>query len=360
MDDEPGAQIYCAAGNMDQAGLLFRIVKSMIQADPWMSKNTRQFQYHVEYKNSFIKKISSKADSKHGFNTAAYVIDELHAAPNSDLYGVLKTSVGQRRNPVGWHITTAGFDKDSICYNRHDYTRKVLDGVYEDDNFWGVIYAAPEDADIFDPQTWEQANPLYQDSETLRRYIASAATEAQNDYLQENTFKRLHLNIWTGSDVKFVATERWEACNREDIRHREGLCYVGLALSSRTDITSLVLYNSKAKTVTPWFWVPEETAESLEQRYDIPFGKWRRDGHIKYVQGNSMESQPIKTELLKLQSEYNIKACAYDPQFALMMGDIAGEITFETRETRSTGYTLSPAVKELKTMIDGGDISHRS
>ena len=40
-------------------------------------------------------------------------------------------------------ITTAGFDKNSICWEQHDYAVKVLEGVIDDPEFLPVIYSAP-------------------------------------------------------------------------------------------------------------------------------------------------------------------------------------------------------------------------
>src|SRR5690606_18318159 len=112
---------------------------------------------------------------------------------NSDLYDVLKSSTGQRSNPLGVMITTPGFDKLSICYNRYEYTKKLLEGIIDDPTFWGIIFDSDPDDDIFAESTWRKANPLYDFSENLREAIADAAREVGNDVSKENIFRRLYL-----------------------------------------------------------------------------------------------------------------------------------------------------------------------
>jgi phage terminase large subunit-like protein len=127
-DGENSAQIYNCAGDDEQAGLLFAAAKKMVENDPTARGLSKVFQSSITYKDSFIKKITSKSETKHGFNTHAWIYDELHVAKNRDLYDTLNTSTGQRSNPLGIMITTPGTDKLSICYYHYEYTRKLLNG----------------------------------------------------------------------------------------------------------------------------------------------------------------------------------------------------------------------------------------
>ena len=168
-DGEPGAQVYNCAGDDSQAELLFRTAKYMVINDHILKANSQQLRTEIRYKNNFIKKLTSKAETKHGINAHAVIYDELHAANDQELYDTLKYAGAQRRSSIFFQITTAGYDRTSICWARHEYTRQINEGIFEDDQFWGVIYAAKESADPFDPQTWSDANPMYRHSETFRK-----------------------------------------------------------------------------------------------------------------------------------------------------------------------------------------------
>jgi phage terminase large subunit-like protein len=86
--------------------------------------------------------LSADADTKHGGNSHLALIDELHVQPNRDLVDVLQTSMARanRPQPLLVHITTADFDRESICNEKHDYACKVRDGIIVDEAFLPVIY----------------------------------------------------------------------------------------------------------------------------------------------------------------------------------------------------------------------------
>ena len=85
------------------------------------------------------------------------LIDELHAQPNRDLVDVLLTSTGSRRQPLVVMITTADYDRESICNEKRAYAAKVRDGILEDPSFLPVIYEASKDDD------WTQAGIFMSD-----------------------------------------------------------------------------------------------------------------------------------------------------------------------------------------------------
>ena len=239
-DGENSAQIYNCAGDDEQAGLLYAAAKKMVENDPVLRKAAKVFTASIIYKDSFIKKITSKSETKHGFNSHAWIYDELHVAKNRDLYDTLNTSTGQRSNPLGIMITTPGTDKLSICYYHYNYSQKLLNGAIEDDSYWCVIYESDPQADILSPDTWRIANPLYDYSENLRESIEAEAKEVENDPANENSFRRLRLGQWTSSETKWIKTEYWTSLTgdikREDFRGE--FVWLGLDLSSTSDLTS--------------------------------------------------------------------------------------------------------------------------
>ena len=97
--------------------------------------------------------LSADAYTKHGLNAHGIIFDELHAQPSRDLWDVLATSTGARTQPLTVAITTAGFDRNSICWELHEYARKIKEGIIADDSFLPVIYAADETDDWRSPDT---------------------------------------------------------------------------------------------------------------------------------------------------------------------------------------------------------------
>src|SRR5262249_15827089 len=113
----------------------------------------------VPWTSSSYKVLSADAPTKHGKNASAVIFDELHAQPNRDLWDVLKTAMGARRQPLMIALTPAGFDRKSICREVYEYAIRVRDGIIQDDTFLAVIYETEKSADWTDETVWREANP---------------------------------------------------------------------------------------------------------------------------------------------------------------------------------------------------------
>jgi len=361
-DGEPSAQIYNCAGDDEQANLLFTAAKKMADLDPMLRKASKSFQSSIVYKESFIKKITSKSDTKHGFNTHAWIYDELHVAKNRDLYDTLKTSMGQRSNPLGIMITTPGHDKLSICYNRYEYAKKILDGAIQDDTFWGVIYESHPDDDIYSEDTWRKANPLYDYSENLRDSIADQAKEVNNDTSLENTFRRLNLGQWTQSETKWIKTELWASLKGQvSLEDYTGdIVWMGLDLSASSDLTSLCVMFDDDGILTPfWYlWIPEHAASMYEKKFNIPYSRWAKDGWISICDGNTIDFRQVEERIGYIAERFSVKSVGYDEwnsrDLAVRIQDRYG---LET-QINPQGYRLSGALKKIKEKIFNATFIH--
>ena len=360
-DGEPSAQIYNCAGNDEQAGLLFSAASKMISLDPVLRGASKSFRSSITYNNSYIKKITSKSGTKHGFNSHGVIYDELHVAVNSELYDTLKTSFGQRSNPIMISITTPGYDKLSLCYNLYEYAVKINDGLIEDDTFWGVIYEAPMEADIYSEETWRIANPLYDYSENLRETIAEEANTAKNETSKENTFRRLRLGQWTSSETKWMKAELWTSLKGEvDITDFAGEpCWLGLDRSSTQDLSSLcVLFESDGILVPFWYlFISEESAEDAK-KFNVRYDLWAKEGHIEIVEGNTVGPQGVRNIIKKLSQTNNIVVMGYDEWNTRDLAiELQDELEIETVIERQ-GYGLSTGLKKIQEVVKNAKVLH--
>ena len=109
-------------------------------------------------------------------------------------------------------ITTAGWIGHSICFEHHDYSIKVLEGILQDDSWFAFIAAADENDDWTDPAVWRKANPSFglsvkEDDLTRKAEKAIALPGAQN------AFRRMHLNEWTEQAERWIDLAAWDACD---------------------------------------------------------------------------------------------------------------------------------------------------
>lgn len=360
-DNEPGAQVINAAADREQAALCFEAAKGMIQAEPMLDGRSEVFKRSIIVPNtgSAYKVISSEAYSKHGLSCSYIGADELHAWPDRELWDVLNTSTGARRQPLTVVTTTAGFDKHSICYEIWDYAVKVRDGIIQDESFLPVIFAADPDDDWKDPATWRKAHPGLGVS-VQEDYFAAECAKAQAMPAYENTFRRLLLNQWTESDVRWMSMDAWDACGDElpDLTGRE--CFAGLDLSTTTDITALVLaFPIEGKVhLLPFFWVPSEGIYKREKRDRVPYGVWAKSGHIEATDGNVIDYEVIRARINALSEIYQIKDIAIDrwnaTQLATQLtGDGFSIVAF------GQGYaSMSGPTKELEKLVLGKELNH--
>lgn len=160
-DGEPGAEVYSAAADRDQAAIVFEMAKGMADASKPLRSRLQPFKRALIMPStaSSYKVLSSEAYTKHGLNAHGIVVDEVHALPDRELWDVLTTSTGARRQPLTVAITTAGYDRHSLCYELYDYGCKVRDGIISAPTFLPVIYEAGADDDWKEPATWRKAHP---------------------------------------------------------------------------------------------------------------------------------------------------------------------------------------------------------
>jgi phage terminase large subunit-like protein len=371
-DDEKGQQNICAAAEREQASLLYRHARGMVENEPELLRRAKiyaglgQRSIAIESEHSAFKVISADADSKHGGNLHLGIIDELHVQPNRDLVDVIQTSMASknRRQPLLIYITTADFDRESICNEKHDYACKVRDGVIVDPAFLPVIYEAMVDDDWTSPDTWRRVNPNYGVS-VDEEYMLRECKRAQESAAYENTFKRLHLNVKTQNDVRWLKLESWD--NNDDAIDETALagrpCYSALDLSTKTDITANAHLFPPTEDDPKWrvlmrFWIPGENARIRERRDRVPYEAWAKQGFITLTDGNVIDYDIIKASILEDGRKFEVREIAYDPwnatQIALQL-QAEGATAIEFGQ----GYrSMSEPTKELEKLVLAGAMAH--
>lgn len=368
-DNEAGAEVYTAATKKDQARITHGEATRMVKASPSLRSRIRTYRdnLHTLETASKFEPLGADADTMDGLNVHGAIVDELHAHKNRNVWDVLETATGSRSQPLILAITTAGFDKHSICREQHDYTAKILDGVVADDSFFGVIYTIDEDDDWLDETTWHKANPNLGVSVSMDD-MRTLAARAQSIPTQLNAFLRLKLNIWTESETRWIKADTWMSCKaaytEDELCGRQ--CYAGLDLATTTDIASLALVFPPEREDEPYrlihrYWIPRDNMQQRVERDRVPYDVWERDGWITATEGNVIDYRAVMHEIDRLAQLYDIREIAFDrwgaPNFVQQLQELGGDdwvVSF------GQGYaSMSPASKEFEKLTLGGQIAHR-
>lgn len=319
-DGEPGAEVYTAATKRDQARITHSEATRMVKASPFLRRKIKVFKdnLNIEGTASKFEPLGRDSDSMDGLNVHGAIVDEVHAHKTRDVWDVLETATGSRRQPLMFAITTAGFDRQSLCFQLHEFAEKVLDQVVEDDSFFGIIYALDAEDDWEDEACWQKANPnlgISKKWDDMRR----KAARAKEMPAAQNAFKRLELDVWTQAETKWVNLDHWKLCGKmvDAAGLRGRTCYGGLDLSSTTDISALILCFPPETEEDDYqllcrFWVPEDSMRERSRKDRVPYDVWVRQGYITATPGNVIDYDYILAQIEEDAQAYDLRELAFD------------------------------------------------
>jgi phage terminase large subunit-like protein len=362
-DGEAGAEVYGAAGDRDQAGIVFAAAAEMARATSGLGSalkiidSTKRIVY--QRTGSFYRAIPADASGSHGFNASGIVLDEAHVQPNRELYDVLVTSVGARRQPLVFIITTAGYDRNSLCWELHEYARQVAAGIIDDPTFLPVLFGADEADDWQDEAVWQKANPSLGQTVPLD-FLRTEAARAKEVPAYENTFRRLYLNQWTQQETRYLPMAAWDACAAPIGETVGRACWLGLDLSSTTDLTALAaLYpDGLGYDIAMHFWLPEHGIVERERRDRVPYREWARAGWLTLTEGNVIDYAAIKAAVYQIVERSRVRALAYDPwNSSQLLVELGGE-GVPVEAVRQGFASLSAPTKELLALVLAGRVRH--
>lgn len=368
-DNEPSAEVYGAACDRNQASIVFDVARQMVEMSPALMRRSKirtAGKRIINYRNAgFYQVLSAETGTKHGLNVSGLVFDEIHAQPNRKLYDVLTKGSGDaREQPLFFIITTAGNDKNSICYELHTKALDLMAGRKKDSTFYPVVYGLEHEEDWTDEANWYKANPSLGHTIQIDR-VREAYRNAVENPAEENVFKQLRLNIWTSASIRWIPEQVYDKgslpIDLDSLRGR--MCYGGLDLSSTSDITALVLAfpprsDDEKYILLPFFWLPEDTLELRCRRDHVLYDVWQKQGFIQTTEGNVIHYGFIEKFIERLGETYHIREIAYDRWNATQMVQNLEDMGFTMVPFGQGFKDMSPPSKELFKLLMEGNIIH--
>lgn len=390
----PGCQVYGAAAATRQAMNVYRAACKMVEQSPILQKALliRRGTNRIIRRNdpdSFYAAVAADGDFGDGVNPAFTVADEVHrwkTRKQQENWDVLSKGGITRKQTLTIAITTAGVQKDSpLAWRLHEKTRKIQEGVVQDDRFYGRIYGADPTDDPADPTTWIKANPSlienggFLDKDKIRKEYESAVAEGDL-----TSFKRYFLNVWDQKENRAIDIVRWDAgagdwraagllpkAPEDRVRplHHDALahfierrCWAGVDLSMTTDLSAVAFLfpcdREDEYDVLPFFWMPEANVRKRELRDGMPYSQWARDGFLELTPGDVIDYRDVQARLEWGAQMFDLQEICWDPWNSRQISVPMVEDGYNCIEIRQGYATLSEPTKKVLEIIAGLKLHH--
>lgn len=368
-DGEEGAEIYSSATTHKQAKIVWADAKKMVDKSPGLKKykgvETNAKNISIPDTSSKFEPLHSQGETLDGLNVHCAINDELHAHKKRDLYDVLETATGSRLQPLILNITTAGTNKSGICYELRTYLTKLLQRIFKDETFFGLIYTLDKNDDPLDRKNWLKANPNYGIS-VYPFDMECLAKKAAESPASMNNFLTKRLNLWCNAEAAWMDMREWDKCSDPTLVEADFYEYpfwVGVDLASKVDMNAIVpLYKRIIDGEThvycfPKFYLPEAaiSAKGANSQYD----GWRRRGLLIATPGNIIDMDQIEDDVIEMRNGRDLQEVCFDPGHnATQWASHCEDEGLDMVEVRPSVLNFSEPMKWLEALVKDGRFHH--
>lgn len=365
-DNEAGAEIYIGATKEAQAKLCFNQAGEFINRSTILKQNGfAVYQRHLHYRslNAYMHPLGGDSKTQDGINASVTIIDEYHAHKDDSVKENLESSMASRKQPIIYHITTAGTNMASVCNHYEQVCKSVLDGVSENDHLLVMIHDMDEKDDWQDPNNWIKANPNLNIT-VDNSFLIKEFNKAKNQPSKIPNFKTKHLNQWVDAPEIFIPDEIWQKGNApiKMENFKTFGSYAGLDLSSTIDITAFVILSEPdhegIRDVLPFFFCPLETINHRSANDRAPYRLWMDQGHLIATPGNVVDYNEIVKVIKQHYQKCDIQNIEIDKWNA------AGIVTELMEENYNVSYfgqaigIISHPTKRFEKLVYEGKLRH--
>lgn len=366
-DREAAAEVYAVAGSRDQAALVYNDAYAMVELNPALNEQIDLLKFEMKHPRSDSKFLAMGTKNQHGLNPSGAIGDEVHEWKNRDQYEAITTADGARNQPLFVFITTAGHDLETLCGELHLRAMQVLRGLVYQPDLYVRIYSLDPGDDWRDEANWPKANPGLEYGAPKIAALRKAFRKAYGRPAEENSFKRLRLNLWTDSVSGWIRRETWNECARRiDFSKLIGAkCYAGVDIALEHDLSALSLLFDPDNDLYPgkWilaskFWCAGDYARKRENGDNISYPKWIANGLLVETPGNTVDFDFIERDIIATLKNFDVQALGYDRAFAHQMIQHFMKENINCVEVPQTIQVLAQPTAEFSRKVHAGELVH--
>ena len=354
-DGEHGAEVYSGATTEKQAFEVFKPARMIVLNEPDLKSH---FDISAQIKNLAIISDGSKFEPLigkpgDGSSPSCAIVDEYHEHASSDLVDTMSTGMGAREQPLLLTITTAGTDFGGPCREKREDCIRVLDGTFEDDTQFAIVFGIDEGDDWDTEAALEKANPNI-DVSVSREYLLAELGKAKRSATKQNAYKTKHLNQWVGAKVSWLNMLELQLCkkpniNIENFKGRE--CYIGVDLATKRDVACIAMLFPEGDKFTAFVHHYLPYSAVYEEAKNHRYKGWGESGLLNVTDGNVTDIDTIEDDIREACADFTVKEIAFDPWQASQMANHLVAERLPMIEVRPVVQNFSEPMKELEAII---------
>lgn len=369
-DGEAGAQCVSIATKYDQAAIVYKTARKIIEQDADLSALVVPIIGGMEFKltNSTMKALASKSKTLDGLNLHYCSCDELHAQEDRNLYDVTKQGMKARKQPIFGTITTAGFAREGIYDELYEYALSVAKGTVADAHLLPVLYTLDDRAEWTDPDAWAKANPGLGTIKS-RQQLADDVERAKHDPSCLPSLLVKDFNIQENSAASWLP---WAVLKNETVAEADYLNHTyaigGCDLSATTDLTCVTLLIRRPEDpqfyVLQQYFLPKARVEQVEHqgRKEAPYRLWAQQGWLTLCDGATVDYNDVTEWFVSMVQERDIRPLwvCYDAALSGYWVPQMTDMGFEMERIRQGPVTWTYPMKRMKGLFEDHRIVYQN
>lgn len=369
-DGEAGAQCVSIATKYDQAAIVYKTARKIIEQDADLSALVVPIIGGMEFKltNSTMKALASKSKTLDGLNLHYCSCDELHAQEDRNLYDVTKQGMKARKQPIFGTITTAGFAREGIYDELYEYALSVAKGTVADAHLLPVLYTLDDRAEWTDPDAWAKANPGLGTIKS-RQQLADDVERAKHDPSCLPSLLVKDFNIQENSAASWLP---WAVLKNETVAEADYLNHTyaigGCDLSATTDLTCATLLIRRPEDpqfyVLQQYFLPKARVEQVEHqgRKEAPYWLWAQQGWLTLCDGATVDYNDVTEWFVSMVQERDIRPLwvCYDAALSGYWVPQMTDMGFEMERIRQGPVTWTYPMKRMKGLFEDHRIVYQN
>lgn len=369
-DGEAGAQCVSIATKYDQAAIVYKTARKIIEQDADLSALVVPIIGGMEFKltNSTMKALASKSKTLDGLNLHYCSCDELHAQEDRNLYDVTKQGMKARKQPIFGTITTAGFAREGIYDDLFEYALSVAKGTVADAHLLPVLYTLDDRAEWIDPDAWAKANPGLGTIKS-RQQLADDVERAKHDPSCLPSLLVKDFNVQENASASWLP---WAVLKNETVAEADYLNHTyaigGCDLSATTDLTCATLLIRRPEDpqfyVLQQYFLPKARVEQVEHqgRKEAPYRLWAQQGWLTLCDGATVDYNDVTEWFVSMVQERDIRPLwvCYDAALSGYWVPQMTDMGFEMERIRQGPVTWTYPMKRMKGLFEDHRIVYQN